>query len=342
MANFLSLLVGQAAAFNAGTSPFDAEQLKRFTAIEARLRERAVVYEPAHVRESRVSVLVEAAGAPRPLLRALDSVAAQSFPNWDVVVVDHGSIPLEPVLRAHPVWERTSYVRLPTTNTAGAARNLALRMYRGEYVAFLDPDNRFAPNHLERAVDAIATTGALASLAEARLIVERTDGVATRAETVGEVARFSGEEDDVIRLEVAHTLRLDQVVLYRGMIDRIGRFNDAVPLLDDWDFLLRLVRATRFAPSGAVGVDVTVRLGLVAQRLGATLGHYPAILDALYAAHPAEPATVSARVRHRAEVVNAIGAANDWLTDPNGVAAFAAVLAGRPVPSPLAPVLQPA
>src|SRR6202011_5524475 len=103
----------------------------------------------------RISIVVQHAGAPQPLVRALDSIAAQSAGNWEVVLVDHSPIPVEALLQAHPVRERMSYVRLPTQHSAAAARNLGLRMIRGEYVSFLDPDDRFAPEHLERAIETI-------------------------------------------------------------------------------------------------------------------------------------------------------------------------------------------
>jgi glycosyltransferase involved in cell wall biosynthesis len=341
VAKLLGILVAQAPSLNGGTSPFSRTQLARFAALEQRLRERAAVYEPARVREACVSVVVQTAGAPRPLLRALDSLVAQSFGNWEAVVVDHGSIPAEALVRAHPAWGRISYARLPVPHTAGAARNLGLRMIRGEYVAFLDPDNRFTPGHLERAVDAIATHGAMASVAESLLVIERTDIVASIAETVDELTPFGGTESDVERLEIAHAVPLDAVVFYRGLLDRIGGFNDAVPILDDWDFTLRLARAARFAPTHAATVETTARLSLVAQRLGPSLPHYLAVLDALYAAHPVDARVAEWRARHRAEVVNALAAARDWLREPRGLAAFMAALAGR-TPARAALVVQPA
>ncbi len=334
VARLLNTLVAQAPSLNGGVSPFDAAQLARFAALEQALHARAAVYEPARVRESRVSVVVETAGAPRPLLRALDSLSAQRYGAWEAVVVDHGSIPVEAMLRAHPAWERIAYVRLPTTHTAGAARNLALRMIRGEYVAFLDPDDSFSPDHLEHAVAEIARMGAMVSLATSRLVLERTNGAASTSEPLGESAPFGGDESDVARLDVAHAIPLGALVLYRGLLDRIGGFNDSVPILADWDFTLRLARAARFAPTGASTLGVTARLNLTAQRLGTALAHYPAVLDALYAAHPADARVAELRARHRDVVVSALAAAPDWLREPRGVAEFMDALGGR-APSPL-------
>ena len=329
VARLLGAMVAQAPGMNDGRTPFDAAQLARFSALVDRLNARAAVYEPARVRESRVSVVVQSVGPPQTLLRALDSLAGQRWTNWEAVIVDHGPIPVDALVQAHPVADRVSYVRLPAPRTAGAARNLALRMIRGEYVAFLDPDNRFASEHLQRAVEAISRTGAQASLAQTRLVLEPGAGLRNVPESVGMVEPFGGSEEDVARLEIAHAVALDAVVLYRGLFDTIGTFNDTVPSLDDWDFTLRLARAARFAPSGAIGVDIVARIGLAAQRLGGALPNYLAVLDALYAAHPADARVAGERARHRSAVAAALGAAPDWLPEPHGLAAFMDALAGR-------------
>jgi glycosyltransferase involved in cell wall biosynthesis len=326
---FLELLVAQGAAMNGGTSPFDDAQRAGFTALADRLTARGAEYVPALVRESRVSVIVQHGGAPYPLLRALDSIAAQSAPNWEVVLVDHSPISVEALVQAHPVHDRLSYLRLPTQHSAAAARNLGLRMVRGEYVAFLDSDDRFTPEHLERAIETIAREGTQVAVATARLVLERTNPSANVVETLGEVVPFGGDADAVAALPVAHSLPLASLVFYRGLIDAVGRFDEGLPLLEDWDYALRMARATRFATTGAMTVDVTARLGLASQRLGVLFPHYLASLDRIYGAHAVDDALAQRRAAHRRDVTALIGVARDWIGEPHGLGAFMCGLAGR-------------
>jgi glycosyltransferase involved in cell wall biosynthesis len=335
VSRFLHNLVNDGALRNEGRTPFAPEQLARFADLEARLNARAAAYEPARVRESRISVAIENAGAPQPLLRALDSLCSQRFDNWEAVIVDHGGIPCEALLQAHPAWERISYLRMPAPQTAGAARNLALRMIRGEYVAFLDPDNRFAPDHLALAVETIERSGAAVAYAAARLVVERSDTAASRATAAGEAGPFGGAPADLARLEIAPAIPLDALLVYRGLLDPVDPFNAGVPSLDDWDFTLRLARAARWSPTGATTLDVVMRVNLAAQRLASTMGNYLIVLDALYAAHPVDARAAAERARHRAGVAEAIASAKDWLREPHGLIAFADALAGRRTASAL-------
>ena len=329
VAVLLDLLVAQAAAMNAGSSPFDDAQHASFAAASQRLRARAEHYQPALVRESTVSVVIQHAGAPQPLIRALDALAAQTAANWDVVLVDHSPIPVEALVAAHPVANRLSYARLPSQHPAATARNLGIRMVRGEYVAFLDPDDRFAPDHIERACATIARTGAQVAVAGARLVLERANPQVSVSEVLGDVAPFGGDASSIASLEVASAVPLASFVLYRGLFDAIGRFDESLPVLEDWDYALRIARATACAPTGTQTLDVVARLGLVSQRLGVMLPHYLATMDRLYATHPASAAVTQQRGAHRRDVASALGVARDWIGEPRGLGAVMCALAGR-------------
>jgi hypothetical protein len=329
IAKLLGFLVRDNAERNGGRSRLDAAQQAHILALQEKLLARAVQYEPARVRESRISVVMEACAPPPLVLRSLDALAAQQWPDWELVVVDHGAIPLEAMLRAHPVWERTSYLRLPMQHHPGIARDYGLRMARGEYLAFLDPGNRFAPDHLTSAVETIDRTGAQATAATVRLVLERANAVGFTLNRLGEIAPFGGGEEELAHLDVAPAVPLDALVVYRGLLDRVGRFNSSLPVLDDWDFALRVARGTRVAPTGAVTLDWSVRLHLALMRIGERRGVLLRAVDAIHAGYAVDAARADERRRFRDELARLVDGSAEQTKTTRGLADFACAFAGR-------------
>src|SRR5919197_986029 len=88
-----------------------------------------------------VSIVIPAYRASDHIRRALDSVFAQTFPDFEVIVVSDGSpdgSELEIILASYAGQIR--YFSQPHRG-AGAARNAGVRAARGRYVAFLDADD---------------------------------------------------------------------------------------------------------------------------------------------------------------------------------------------------------
>ena len=311
-----------------GTSPLPPAETANYQRVADRLEARAAEYQPARVREAKISVIVETSGAPSGLMSALDSLAAQTHRNWEVCVVDHGAINVEGLIRGHRVGPRASYVRQPVSNGPGAARNLGLRMIRGEYVAFLDTESRFAPDHLEKAVDTIEQSGAKAALATARLVLEDANRLACDGSVLGSVEPFGGDASDVARLKIAQSVRLDALVFYRGLIDQTVKFNE-VPFLDDWEYLIRLAGLTPFVSTGATTLNLVTRVSLVGCRLAALHHTYLALVDAIYRAYPMDEAGERERAAHRSGLAHALDSIVDWTREPRGLAAFHTYLAGR-------------
>src|SRR5437867_4956354 len=110
---------------------------------------RASAIEPADVAEDRlVSVIVPCRNGARFLAEALDSALAQTHPATEVIVVDDGSVDDTPAVLARYAG-RVRVLRQPNRGPS-AARNAALGVARGEYVAFLDADDRFLPDQVAR------------------------------------------------------------------------------------------------------------------------------------------------------------------------------------------------
>jgi glycosyltransferase involved in cell wall biosynthesis len=311
-----------------GRDVFPPEVHARIATVKRVFEERAARYEPAQVHERKISVVLASTRSPVLTARAIASVAAQTHPNWEIVLVDAGALPLESWLDGLPERERISYVRATMPLTPGGRRNLALRMARGEYLAFLGESNVYAPGHLAALADAIARSGARAAASAARLVLELYDPRFLNIEQIGEIPILRGIADPPDLSQVADALPLDALLVYRSFRDRIGGFAN-LPVLDDFEFVIRVERdgAIAFAPEPTVEVRVGIDLG----PLGPNLPRYVATLDAVYNIHAA-PHLAAARASHRSAVERAIATVTaNTSINAQGAAELLATLAGRAV-----------
>lgn len=104
-----------------------------------------------------VSVVLPTYGRPELVREAVASVDEQTYPNVELLVVDDCSpTPIEPVLKALSLKASLDIrvLRHEENRGGNAARNTGIRAATGEYVSFLDDDDRWEPDKLERQVRA--------------------------------------------------------------------------------------------------------------------------------------------------------------------------------------------
>ena len=102
-----------------------------------------------------ISIVLTTYNRPELLQRAINSVLAQTFKNWELVVVDDHSDKTPPI--DIPVGEdRIMFIRLPwNTGFHMRPKNIGIMCSHGKYIAYLEDDNVFLPNHLEVLYEAI-------------------------------------------------------------------------------------------------------------------------------------------------------------------------------------------
>ncbi|MGL5875557.1 MAG: glycosyltransferase [Xenococcaceae cyanobacterium] len=97
-------------------------------------------------KKPRVSVVIPTYNCDRYIVEAVKSVIAQDRVEWELLIVDDGSTDnTREVLQ--PYGDRLQYIYQKNQGVA-AARNLGIRMARGEFIAFLDADDYFFPDKL--------------------------------------------------------------------------------------------------------------------------------------------------------------------------------------------------
>ena len=110
-----------------------------------------------------VSVVTAAFNARREITRALNSVAAQSWPVLEHIVVDDGSDDdTSAVVEGFGNTRTVRLLRQPRSGAA-AARNRGIAMARGRYIAFLDSDDEWLPGKLASQIGFMEETGTVFS-----------------------------------------------------------------------------------------------------------------------------------------------------------------------------------
>ncbi|GAA1149605.1 glycosyltransferase [Ornithinicoccus hortensis] len=213
--------------------------------LKARLRADAPLPDPPAV----VSVVIPTRDRAAMIGAALDSVLAQTYPHWQLVVVDDGSTDgTGEVLAGYATDDRIEVVRHEQGRGVAAARNAGLARATGHYVAYLDSDNTWAPDFLELVVRAMHHEGHRVAYAMSALVEE--GGRERRLYRGMPFHRAALEERNYI----------DCIVLVheRSLLEETGGFDESLRRNVDWDLFIRLARVTDFGfvPFLATSYDV--------------------------------------------------------------------------------------
>lgn len=101
-----------------------------------------------------VSVIIPTYNRAHLIPRAIQSVLSQTYRDFELIVVDDGSIDnTEEVVKSFDD-ERIRYIKHERNKGVASARNTGIKIAKGKYVAFLDSDDEWFPNKLEKHVQA--------------------------------------------------------------------------------------------------------------------------------------------------------------------------------------------
>ncbi|OYX42520.1 MAG: hypothetical protein B7Z02_11885 [Rhodobacterales bacterium 32-67-9] len=114
-----------------------------------------------------VSVIMPARDAEATLSEAIGSVQAQSVSSWELLIVDDASCDAtRRIAEEHSIKDRRiTVIASDVALGAASARNRAISIARGRFIAFLDADDLWMPEKLERQLDLMRRTGAALSFA---------------------------------------------------------------------------------------------------------------------------------------------------------------------------------
>ncbi len=190
----------------------------------------------------KVSVIIPVYNSEKTISEALDSVAAQTYAGYEVIVVNDGSTDQsEGVIKKYmrPPLNIT-YVEQVNKGPA-AARNAGLRLAKGELVAFLDADDLWDKDKLATAVEAMdANPQAKLVFTDMRHMVN--DSLVHSSYLRERGYRHLGGGHIYDNLLKGNFIFTPTVVLRRDALNETGLFDERLPIAEDYDLWLRIAR----------------------------------------------------------------------------------------------------
>jgi glycosyltransferase involved in cell wall biosynthesis len=248
------------------------------------------------VADPLISVIIPTKDRPHRLALALASVAAQTYAECEVVVVNDGGMEATTqVDRYRAEFRRPArYVDLQPNRGLAGARNTGIAEAAGEWIALLDDDDRFQPDHLARLIAALRAQPT-AVLAYDDVLIEIEDGGADDVppHVIG-TCRFGRSYDQAI-FDQDDFIAPSSMLFSRAGFQAAGGFDTTIPLCEDWDFLLRLRNHGEFQyVPGAIGVTYSLRVAAgdnLGSEFGATRRRALDLLSERYGLPPLVPKT---------------------------------------------------
>lgn len=189
-----------------------------------------------------VNIVIPAYNAAELIGDALTSVQQQTYPHWQVIVVEDGTQDgTEAIVKtfAHSVGaDKVGYVRHLKNQGLSAARNTGIAHTHGKYVALLDHDDIWKPQHLEKLVTSLEQTGADLAYAPAEFFDYHTrKSLGVHGPCESERAEFPNS------LFNRNYIPASAVVMRRSVPERVGGFDTQLKRVEDLDYWLRCTEA---------------------------------------------------------------------------------------------------
>jgi glycosyltransferase involved in cell wall biosynthesis len=235
-----------------------------------------------------VSVVIPAFNRSTLVTQAVDSVLAQTYTDYEIIVVDDGSTDDTKAALAQ-YGDRVRYI-YQENRGASAARNAGVRNAKGRYIAFLDSDDLWLPAKLEKQV---AVLEECPDVALVYSNISYCDDGGRRTRNAYRAHMFpTGYVPEEVLLWKAMCGHPPTWLIRRSCFDQIGYLDTSLAMSEDRDFSLRV--AMKYKIHGIPEALTIVRQHTVTARLGRSAAadrerYYFQVLEKLFAERAGNP-----------------------------------------------------
>lgn len=189
-----------------------------------------------------VSVIIPTYNRKEYLQEAIDSVLRQSYEDYEVIVVDDGSDDGTDEILNKRYKNRIRYVWQENKGES-AARNAAIKISKGKYIAFLDSDDLWHPDKILRQVQVLENNPSIGLTNSQVCWITQS----SKARSVSnQYSTISKDQLNIEKLILHNPLPTSAVMLRRSLGTANLLFDERIRYGEDWDLWLRLTDITDF------------------------------------------------------------------------------------------------
>jgi len=209
--------------------------------------------------EKLISVIIPAYNTAHLIGRSIKSVLSQTYQNFEIIVVDDGSTDeLNEVVTAFND-NRIQYIRHEVNRGGSAARNTGVQNAKGNYIAFLDSDDEWLPEKLEKQIKVFQSTSSNIGVVYTgwRWIRDKDNIIIQEKIPIyrGDVSRIILEEDGIGSLSTP--------LVKKDILTSIGGLDEKLPSRQDWDLWIRLSKVCEMDFVPEILVNYYLRSGSI-------------------------------------------------------------------------------
>lgn len=188
-----------------------------------------------------VSVIMNCLNCAKYLREAINSVFTQTYTDWEIIFWDNASTDNSEEI-AKSYGEKVRYFRSDKTYPLGKARNLAMEKARGKYIAFLDCDDIWMPEKLERQLPLFYKNS------EIGLVFSNFFLVKDNGDFIKEGFRRDLPPRGYVfrELLIRNFVILSTATIRKDCLERTGLFDPRYNLSEEYDLFLRIARLYHF------------------------------------------------------------------------------------------------
>ena len=186
----------------------------------------------------KISVIIPTFNRKQFLSNAINSVLDQTYPNIELIIIDDGSS--DKTIDQLKKYKSQIKVHKQPNKGISAARNKGLKISKNDWVAFLDSDDRWEPEKLEKQVNYLKQNPKHKFCHTDEIWIKNTVRVNPR----NKHKKYGGYIFDKC-LDIC-CISPSSVLIHKSIFKKIGLFDENLPVCEDYDLWLRIAMRYRF------------------------------------------------------------------------------------------------